>query len=256
MMKPGGVRRDVSPDDVPAVRKMLGELRGRIALLRDAVVDDPLIHARTKGVGVLSKEQVVDYGAVGPTARASGVAIDVRRDHPHAAYDRVEWDVITAEGGDVYAKVVVRLLEMFESIRICEQCLDHLERSAGPIDSNPARVAPGDGIGHYEAPRGEVFHYVRSDGSNRPVRHKVRAPSYMNIVTDREAVIGHSVADATIILAAVDPCYCCTERTAAVDASTGRRVWTARDILRLSREKTERLRRETGWPGPSLAWEG
>jgi NADH-quinone oxidoreductase subunit D len=229
---------------------MLDAVRGPIGMLRDAVLEDPLLHARTRGVGVLSRQQVVDYCAVGPTARASGVDIDVRRDHPHAAYDRLEFDVITAANGDVFDKVVVRIREMFESIRICEQCLDFLERSSGPVDSHPERVAPGEGIGHYEAPRGEVFHYIRSDGSNRPARHKIRAPSYMNVVTDREAVIGHSVADATIILAAVDPCYCCTERLAARDASSGRRVWTYRDLLRLSAEKTERLRRESGWPGP------
>jgi NADH-quinone oxidoreductase subunit D len=255
MMKPGGVRRDVKPADVPAVRRMLGTLAGKVAMLRDAVIEDPLLHARTQGIGVLTPQQVIDYGAVGPTARASGVDIDVRRDHPHAAYDRVEWNVITARSGDVFDKAVVRILEMFESIRICEQCLGHLERGNGPVDSNPERVAPGEGIGHYEAPRGEVFHYIRSDGSNRPARHKVRAPSFMNVVTDREAVLGHTVADATIILAAVDPCYCCTERIAALDVASGRRVWSAKEILRLSREKTERLRRETGWPGPTLPWE-
>jgi len=250
MMKPGGVRRDVDPGDVPGVRRMLRTLSGRIAMLRDAVVEDPLIHARTKGVGVLTPQQVIDYGALGPTARASGVRIDVRRDHPHAAYDRVDWDVIATSNGDVFDKAVVRILEMFESIRICEQCLDHLERASGPVDSHPRSVAPGEGIGHYEAPRGEVFHYIRSDGSNRPARHKVRAPSYMNVVTDREAVLGHTVADATIILAAVDPCYCCTERVAVLDG--GRRVGDGADLLRLSREKTERLRRESGWAGPSL----
>lgn len=252
MMKPGGVRRDVDPDDVPDVRRMLRTLAGRIAMLRDAVIEDPLLHARTKGVGVLTPRQVADYGAIGPTARASGVAIDVRRDHPHAAYDRVEWDVITTTNGDVFDKAVVRLLEMFQSIRICEQCLDHLERTSGPVDSNPRSVPPGEGIGTYEAPRGEVFHYIRSDGSNRPLRHKVRAPSYMNIVTDREAVIGHTVADATIILAAVDPCYCCTERVAVLDTGSGRRVAAGADLVRWSQEKTERLRRECGWPGPSL----
>jgi NADH-quinone oxidoreductase subunit D len=137
MMKPGGVRRDVKPADVPAVRRMLGTLAGKVAMLRDVVIEDPLLHARTQGIGVLTPQQVIDYGAVGPTARASGVDIDVRRDHPHAAYDRVEWNVITARSGDVFDKAVVRILEMFESIRICEQCLGHLERGNGPVDSNP-----------------------------------------------------------------------------------------------------------------------
>ena len=250
MMKPGGVRRDVAAEDIPGIRSMVDKLKGPIALFRDAVVDDPVIHARTKGVGVLTRQQIIDYGAVGPTARASGVDIDVRRDHPHAAYDRVDWAVITTENGDVFDKAVVRLLELFESIRIIEQCLDRLMTVAGPVDSNPKEIKPGDGIGHYEAPRGEVFHYVRSDGTNRPARHKVRAPSYMNVPTDREAVLGETVADATIILAAIDPCYCCTERMAAVEAATGRKTLSAADLIRLSQARTETIKRELGAEGP------
>ncbi len=252
MMKPGGVRRDVRAEDLPAIRGMVDGLKGPLALFRDAVVDDPVLHARLKGIGVLTRQQVIDYGALGPTARASGVAIDVRRDHPHAAYGRVEWDVVTTEHGDVFDKAVVRVLEMFQSIRIIEQCLDRLATVTGPVDSNPKDVPPGEGIGHYEAPRGEVFHYVRSDGGNRPVRHKVRAPSFMNVITDREAVIGHSIADATIILAAVDPCYCCTERMAALDAGTGRPRYSSQELIRLSQARTEQLRREIGARGPTL----
>lgn len=252
MMKPGGVRRDIKAEDIPTIQKMLDGLKGPLNLFKGAVVDDPLIHARTKGVGVLTKQQVIDYCALGPTARASGVDIDVRRDHPHAAYGLVDWKVIVTQNGDVFDKAVVRILEMFESIRIIEQCLEKLKTVPGPIDSNPREIKPGEGIGHYEAPRGEVFHYIRSDGTNRPARHKVRAPSFMNIVTDREAVIGQSVADATIILAAVDPCYCCTERMAALDVETGKTVWTSADLVRMSQEKTSRLRKELGWEGPQL----
>jgi len=256
MMKPGGVRQDIEIDDIPDIRKLVDGLRKPIGMFRDAVMEDPLLHARTLGVGVLTRDKAIAYGALGPTARASGVTIDVRRDHPHAAYGRVDWDVITRDGGDVFDRAVVRILEMFESIRIIEQCLDELESATGPIDAYPERVAPGEGIGHYEAPRGEVFHYIRSDGSNRPVRHKVRAPSYMNVPTNRETVIGATVADATIILAAVDPCYCCTERMAtAVDERSGDRLLGAADLIRLSREKTQKLTEETGWQEPDLPME-
>ena len=123
---------------------------------------------------------------------------------------------------------------------------------SGPVDANPKNVTAGEGIGFYEAPRGEVFHYIRSDGSNRPIRHKVRAPSFMNVPTNRDTVLGATVADATIILAAVDPCYCCTERMAAVDCNDGGRLLDARALIRLSCEKTDRLMAETGFQGPSL----
>lgn len=252
MMKPGGVRRDILDEDLPKIQKMLDGLKKPWTLFRDAVIDDPVIHARTKGVGVLTKQQIIDYGALGPTARASGVKIDVRKDHPHAAYGLVDWDVITTENGDVFDKAVVRLLETFESIKIVEQCLEKLKTVRGPVDSNPKQIKAGDGIGHYEAPRGEVFHYVRSDGTNRPARHKVRAPSFMNVPTDREAVLGESIADATIILAAVDPCYCCTERMAAVDVHSQARTLSSAELIRLSQEKTRKVMAEVGSEGPQL----
>jgi NADH-quinone oxidoreductase subunit D len=253
MMKPGGVRRDINSTDIPAIRTLLDSLHDPIKMFRDAVIQDPLIHARTKNIGILTRDMAVAYGALGPTARASGYDIDVRRDHPHAAYDMVDWNVVTCEKGDVFDKAVVRILEMFESIRIIQQCLTQLEKNGGPVDSNPKSVAAGEGIGHYEAPRGEVFHYIRSDGSNRPIRHKVRAPSFMNVPTNRETVLGATVADATIILAAVDPCYCCTERMAvAVDSNCGDHLLGARDLIRLSCEKTDRLMAESGLQGPAL----
>ncbi|MBN2036924.1 MAG: nickel-dependent hydrogenase large subunit [Chitinispirillaceae bacterium] len=254
MMKPGGVHRDIKTEDLPSIQKMLDGLKKPLALFRDAVVDDPVIHARLKNVGVLTKQQIIDYCALGPTARASGVKIDVRRDHPHAAYGLVEWDVIATENGDVFDKAVVRILEMFESIKIIEQCCTKLKTVAGPFDSNPKQAMPGEGVGHYEAPRGEVFHYIRSDGTNRPVRHKVRAPSFMNVATNRESVVGANVADATIILAAVDPCYCCTERVSVVDSYNGNRMMDANELLRLCREKTERVKKEVGHQGPILDW--
>ena len=250
MMKPGGVRRDINDTDLPVILDLLKSLDKPICTFRDAVIEDPLVHARTKGVGVLTKEMAIAYGALGPTARASDYDIDVRRDHPPAAYGMVDWDVIVTKNGDVFDKAVVRILEMFESIRIIEQCAEQLKTVRGAVDSDPKTIRAGDGIGHYEAPRGEVFHYVRSDGSNTPVRHKVRAPSYMNVPTNRETAVGGSVADATIVLAAVDPCYCCTERMAvAVESDSGRRLWGAQDLIRKSREKTFRLMEESGWRG-------
>lgn len=242
MMKPGGVRRDITDDDIPGILKMVDELVPKLDLLTDTVKDDPVIQARTKGVGILTKEEAHNFGAIGPTARASGLAIDIRRDHPYAAYDLVNWEVITTDTGDVFDKVVVRLLEMYESVKIIKQCLEKLKKVRGEIDAKIKDVPPGHGLGHAEAPRGEVFHYIRSDGTNRPIRHKVRAPSYCNVPTFKATCIGETVSDATIILAAVDPCYCCTERMAVVDRKTNKKTLTGKDLIRLSREKTEKLR--------------
>ncbi|MCM8826258.1 MAG: NADH:ubiquinone oxidoreductase, partial [Candidatus Omnitrophica bacterium] len=155
---------------------------GELKLFHKAIEDDPIIHKRTKGVGVLSKEEAISFGAVGPTARASGVDIDVRRDDVYANYDKVNWSVVTLTEGDIYAKVMVRILEMFESCSIIEQCVERLPK--GEIALEIVEIPEGEGIGRVEAPRGECFHYVRSDGTNRPVRHKIRAPSYVNVPTN------------------------------------------------------------------------
>ncbi len=245
MFKVGGVRRDIENSKIHVIRKTLSDFRKKNDLLTGAVIDDPVIHARTKGVGILTKQDIIDYAAVGPTARASGVAIDIRKDDPYAAYPLVNWKVITAEGGDVFAKAEVRLLEMYESISIIEQCLDGLEKTKeGDINIVVKEIPEGIGTGRAEAPRGEVFHFVVSDGSSSPVRHKIRAPSYVNIATFKKSCIGQTISDATISLAAVDPCYCCTERMAvAYDHKSGRKIWNANDLINISSGKTSELKK-------------
>ncbi len=245
MFKIGGVRRDVDQTQIDQLRKVMNQIKKKNDLLTGAVMDDPVIHARTKGVGVLTKEDVVDYAAVGPTARASGWDIDVRRDDPYAAYDMIDWQVITAQEGDVFAKAKVRLLENYESIKIIEQCLDGLEKEPeGDIEVKVKEIPEGMGTGRAEAPRGEVFHFVKTDGSNSPVRHKIRAPSYVNIATFKKSCVGQTISDATISLAAVDPCYCCTERMAfAYDHDTGKMICDGNQLVKLSQEKTDKIRK-------------
>jgi NADH-quinone oxidoreductase subunit D len=245
MFKVGGVRRDIEAAKIPVIRKEMAAVRKKIDLLTGAVMDDPVIHARTKGVGILTRQDVIDYAAVGPTARASGVAIDIRKDDPYAAYPLVDWKVITAEAGDVFAKAEVRLLEMYESAHIIEQCLDGLEKtSEEDITVKVKEIPEGAGTGRAEAPRGEVFHFVVSDGSNSPARHKIRAPSYVNIATFKKSCIGQTIADATISLAAVDPCYCCTERMAAAwDIRSGQKVLNANELIELSIKRTAEIRK-------------
>lgn len=243
MFKPGGVRRDIKSEDIPGVIQKLDSIVPTLEMLKNAILDDPVLHARLKGVGVLSKEDAINYGALGPTSRASGVARDVRKDSPYGVYDRVEWDMIVTQNGDVFDKAVVRILETFESIKIMKQCLGDLPK--GELDLNIKNIPPGEGIGYIEAPRGETFHYVRSDGTNRPVRHKVRAPTFMNLPTYKATIVGETLSDATIILAGIDPCYCCTERMAVRDTK-GKKLFNGQDLVRLSREKTAKIREELG----------
>ncbi|MFH1801041.1 MAG: nickel-dependent hydrogenase large subunit [Candidatus Omnitrophota bacterium] len=243
MFKPGGVRRDIKAEDIPGVLKKIDSIVPTLQMLQKAVMDDPVLHARTKGIGVLTKEDAISYSALGPTARASGIARDVRKDSPYASYDKVAWDMIVRHNGDVFDKLVIRVLETFESIKIIKYCLTNLPK--GEIDLKIKSFPIGEGIGHVEAPRGECFHYVKSDGTNRPLRHKIRAPTYMNLPTYKSTIMGQTISDATIILAAIDPCYCCTERMAVRDGK-GKKLFTGEDLIRLSQEKTEKLREKYG----------
>ncbi len=243
--KIGGVRRDITGEQLKEIDRACTELVGPPEMLTKAVLDDPILHARLKNVGILTPEAVKAYGALGPTARGSGVPIDVRRDDPYAAYDRVEWQVCTAPDGDVFSKAVVRLLECFEAVKIIHQCVEFLLKNpGGEIDAKVEAIPPGEGVGRVEAPRGETFHYVRSDGSNRPVRHKIRAPSFNNIPTFKASCIGLKIPDVAITLASVDPCYSCTERMCIVaDADTKKPLYNFAELVRLSQQKTEKMRR-------------
>ena len=244
MFKIGGVRKDIPKDLIPQIEKMCNDLVPALDMFKGAIMNDPVIHARLKGVGVLTKEDAISYCVVGPTARASGIDIDVRRDDPYAAYGLVEFNVPVLENGDVFDKAVIRVLEMYESIKIIKKCLEELKKEPeGNIEVKVDFIPKGEGIGRHEAPRGEVFHYIRSDGSNRPIRHKIRAPSYVNIASNKIAAVGQTISDAAITLAAVDPCYCCTERTLAVDIENKKVVYTWNDLIKFSQQKTEKIKK-------------
>ncbi len=250
MIKIGGARQDIKEEDYPDILKAMDELEPKINMFIGIALDDPVLHARLK-VGKLSKEDAIKWCATGPTARGAGVDIDVRRDEPYAAYDRVDWNVITQEDGDVFAMAVVRLLEILEAIKIIRQCIEKMPQ--GPILTEVAEIPPGEGIGVEEAPRGECFHYVKSDGTNRPVRHKIRAPTYVNIPTYRARFIGTRIPDILITLASIDPCYSCTNRMIKLDDGTGERTLTEKDLLKLSQEETERVKKKfEGYPRSKL----
>jgi len=244
-VKVGGCREDIPNEIKPKILKEMDKLEKKTDMLTKAVLDDPVIHARLKGVGTLNKEDAIKYAVAGPTARGSGLAIDVRRDNPYAAYADLDWKVIVQPEGDVFAKAVVRLLEVLEAIKITRQAVKKLPD--GPIAVEVKEIPPGEACGRAEAPRGETFHYVRSDGGNRPIRHKIRAPSYVNVPSFRASCIGQHIPDVTITLAAVDPCYSCTERLAVVDGHN-KVLHDYEALLKLSREKTARIKKEIGAP--------
>ena len=210
MNRIGGVNRDITEPDV--VRRVVREIANVVAgTLVPLLTTDRTIRARCSGVGTLSREDAVRFGVVGPVARASGIDLDLRRDCPYLVYDRLAFAVPTRSEGDVLARVVVRALEIVESCGIVEQALDQMP--AGPLNLGHLYSVPaGEAVMRIEAPRGEVFYYVASDGSDTPVRVKVRTPSFVNIPAVAAMVQGADLADVPLVQAAVDPCYSCTDR--------------------------------------------
>ncbi len=207
----GGVRRDISSEQVPLIKKAIDSLEEETKRFIELAREELTLVKRLSGVGVLSKADALALGTVGPTARASGVDRDIRRDDPYAAYGEIPVRVITDDHCDVYGRTLVRLSELMESYRLVRAAVDNLP--AGPIAVKaPRKIPPGEAVSRYEAPRGEDVHYVRSKGEERPDRVKIRAPTLANTQSISKMLEDRYLADLPIVVAAIDPCFSCTDR--------------------------------------------
>jgi membrane-bound hydrogenase subunit alpha len=212
----GGVRRDLTPAQVEAALSRLPNLEERIKKYVEMVNSEETLLIRFRGVGRMSKEEALTYGAVGPTARASGVDYDVRRDDPYLAYAEVPWSVITDNHGDVYGRTRVRIGELWESTQIVRNCLENIP--AGPIRVDAPKNAPkGEVLSRYEAPRGELAHYIRTNGTDRVERVDIRSPTLANWTSVAMCLVNQNLADIPVIVAAIDPCLSCTCRMVVVN---------------------------------------
>jgi Ni,Fe-hydrogenase III large subunit len=181
-------------------------------------------------------------GLIGPVARAAGVDMDCRRDHPYAAYKRVQFDVITADGADVWSRVVVRSTEVFESIRIIRQCLASMEPGPVQLEIQGELEAGRMGMSSVEAPRGEAHHFVITGENNRPRRWRVRAPTYQNLQGVPMMIKDQQLSDMTISLGSIDPCFSCTDRMETIDVRSGEvKVWSQKELLELAATKRNAL---------------
>jgi Ni,Fe-hydrogenase III large subunit/Ni,Fe-hydrogenase III component G len=207
----GGVRRDLREDVIPKINAELETLKGKMNFYRQLFENDSTLKMRTKNVGVLSKQDALKLCVVGPVARGSGVNMDVRRDEPYAAYNETPFRVITYDEGDSWARLMVRLDEIVESINIIQYALEHLP--SGPYRLRVPRIVPaGEAIGRVEAPRGELFYYVKSNGTAYPERVKVRTPTFANIPSFVQIAKDGNIADVPASFVSLDPCFSCTDR--------------------------------------------
>jgi NADH-quinone oxidoreductase subunit D len=216
----GGVRRDISPEQKADIFTRLNALEERTKYYVSVATQETTLINRLRNVGVLSPADAVRMGAVGPTARASSVDRDIRRDDPYLAYGEIPFKVITADCNDVYGRTLVRVGELMESYKMIRHALEHLPD--GPIAVKaPRKVPAGEALGRYEAPRGEDVHYVRGNGTEKPDRVKVRAPTLANVQAVAKMLEDRYLADLPIVVAAIDPCFSCTDRLTEVRRADG-----------------------------------
>jgi len=218
----GGVRRDIPADVIPKVKSGLDYFEKRTKEYLRILKTERTFLKRTKGVGILKPEDAVGLCAVGPTLRASGIKNDVRADDPYAAYDEIPFNVVTMDGCDVFSRTLARGEEMLESIGIIRNALDHMPTGELRVRV-PKIVPPAEAFSRVEAPRGELVHYAKSNGTAKPERYKVRSPTLANIPALCKTLLGIHLADIPIILAGIDPCFACMDRMVFVDTKTDKK---------------------------------
>lgn len=206
---PGGVRFDISGEQLKAIQETMDILKTRLAYYTKAFTKDSTIKKRAAGVGVLTKEDAEKFGATGPHARASGLEYDIRDEDPYLLYNHLDWKIRTHPAGDVFSRVVVRLQEIGDSVSMVEQCLDPPKTQLSvPMPS----TLTGEAAFRIEAQRGELFYYVNCNGEDTPLRVRIRTPTYANWATLKSMFRDAYVADIPIIVASLDPCLSCTDR--------------------------------------------
>ncbi|WP_232701288.1 NADH-quinone oxidoreductase subunit D [Halobacterium wangiae] len=193
------------------VRDVLDEMPERLEEYHDLITSNEIFQSRCIDTGYLDPETAKDYGVTGPVARGSGIDYDLRRDDPYGYYDQLDWDVVTEDGGDNYSRLLVRLREVEESARIIEQCVDLLEdwpEDERDIQANvPRTLKPEAGKETYKAvegAKGELGIYIRSDGTEKPGRFKIRSPCYCNLAALEEMSTGEYVPDLIATLGSLD----------------------------------------------------
>jgi len=228
----GGVRRDIPAAMASKIGKGLDFLEKRLKYYLNVVQTEQTILKRTAGVGILKPKDAVNLCAVGPTLRASGIKNDVRSDDPYVAYDEIPFNVITHGGCDVLSRLLVRCEEMLESIKMIRYASDNMPDGIIRVQV-PKKVPQGEAVSRVEAPRGELIHYAKSNGTTKPERYKVRSPTLANIPALCKMLLGGYVADIPIVLAGIDPCFSCMDRMAFVDIKKNKKwIWTMQQLRR------------------------
>lgn len=207
--KIGGVLRDMDSSMLRQFVDIFNDMEKDLKRVTDIFLKDYTVAARLRGVGILTKEDAVRLGAVGPMARAAGVAIDTRKTG-YEAYGKIDFDIITSDECDGYARCAVRIGEIFQSISIIRQLVDKIPEGAifSPVKGNP----DGEAFVRAEQPRGEAIYYAKANGTKFLERFRVRTPTFTNIEALIHILPGSELADVPLQILTIDPCISCTER--------------------------------------------
>jgi NADH-quinone oxidoreductase subunit D len=204
-MVPGGVMADLHPNFQKRTKEMLTNLKDKLHEYDDLLTGNVIFENRTRGVGILSKENAISYGCSGPVARGSGVSCDVRKWFPYEGYDKLDFEEVLEEGGDCFARYMVRMGEMRQSIRIIEQLVDNIpEGDFQTKTKNVIKLPKGEYYQRVETARGELGVYLVSDGGSTPYRIHYRSPNFCNLSALNEMATGGKIGDLVAIMATLD----------------------------------------------------
>ncbi len=226
----GGIRRNMTKEQLDKTIKYMHLTIERLDRYVEICLKEDTIRLRTQGVGILLPSKAKELCTCGPTARASGLAVDIRYDDPYSAYKGALRDilkVVTYDTNDVFSRVVVRLIETIEACKYIIWLVENMPD--GPVFAKPPRKIPEAKIlSRTEAPRGELIHYLWSNNTNKPYRLKITTPTLANILSVSEMLKGDYIADSTISLASIDPCFSCEDRMITIINKDRRKskVWT------------------------------
>lgn len=209
VIKVGGVKKDISKDTFTRIMKQLDKAEEEYKQLSEVFKNDFTIIHRWSGVGVLSKEDAVKLGAVGPTVRASGIKSDMRI-LKYGAYEKIDFEPIVETSGDCYGRALVRVKEVYQSFDIIRQCYNKI--SEGELEAKVIGFPNGEFFSRVEQPRGEVVYYVKGNGTKFLDRFRVRTPTFANLPPLLQMLAGCDLADVPAIVLSIDPCISCTER--------------------------------------------
>lgn len=207
--KIGGVRKDMDADTLKAIVERLLVMQEELKSLADVFIEDYSVRHRLVGVGVLSRQDAHDLGAVGPMMRASGIAQDMRK-LGYAAYKHLDFEPVVETDGDCYARTLVRLREVYQSIALIKQAAAQIP--GGELEEKFKGAPDGEYFSRLEQPRGEVIYYVKGSGSKFLDRVRVRTPTFTNIPALLKVLQGCELADVPMMVLTIDPCISCTER--------------------------------------------